>query len=192
MLHILGQCLVEKIGRVMPMAQIFSVHCRLDQKGARHRQNAFIPSQERCCVDTLSADMTANPHLKFRHSPWTFDERSTAELEQLADGAIVVDAAGSIVFANAVAIAMHGRLIMGVQPDDYSPMHGLFTEDGRPYPSTDLPLARAAMFGETVLGAKWRIRRPDGSSVTAMGDAMPLTDAQGTQSGAILLFHQTS
>jgi hypothetical protein len=81
---------------------------------------------------------------------------------------------------------------MGVQPDDYSPMHGLFTEDGRPYPSTDLPLARAAMFGETVLGAKWRIRRPDGSSVTAMGDAMPLTDAQGTQSGAILLFHQTS
>jgi PAS domain-containing protein len=152
----------------------------------------LIFSQERCCVDTFSADMTANPYLKFHCSPWTFDERRATELEQLADGAIVVDAAGSIVFANAVAIAMHGRLIMGVRPDDYSPMHGLFTEDGRPYPSTDLPLARAAVFGETVLDARWRIRRPDGSSVTAMGDAMPLTDAQGKQTGAILLFHQTS
>jgi len=48
------------------------------------------------------------------------------------------------------------------------------------------------MFGETVVGAKWRIRRPDGTSVAAMGDAMPLTDMQGSQSGAILLFHQTS
>ncbi|WP_458071292.1 PAS domain-containing protein [Rhodanobacter sp. BL-MT-08] len=136
--------------------------------------------------------MTINPHLKFRDSPWTFDERAAADLELLAEGAIVVDETGRIVFANAVAVAMHGRLIMGVQPDDYSPMHGLFTEDGRPFPSTDLPLARAAVFGETVLGAKWRIRRPDGSGVTAVGDAMPLTDTQGRQTGAILLFHQTS
>ncbi len=137
-------------------------------------------------------DMTLNPYLTFRHSPWTFDERTAAELEQLIDGAIVVDETGCIIFANAVAIAMHGRLIMGVQPDDYSPVHGLFTEDGRPYPSTDLPLARAAMRGETVVGARWRIRRPDGTSVVAMGDAMPLMDAQRRQTGAILLFHQTS
>ena len=136
--------------------------------------------------------MTPNPYLPFRHSPWTFDERTAADLEQLIDGVIVVDEAGSIVFANAVAIAMHGRLIMGVQPDDYSLMHGLFTEDGRPYPSTDLPLARAAMLGETVVGARWRIRRPDGTSVTAVCDAMPLTDTLGKQTGAILLFHQTS
>jgi len=159
----------------------------------RFKNGAFFSSaRARSGVDTLLADMTANPNLNFRYSPWTFDERTAAELEELTDGAIVVDAAGSIVFANAVAVAMHGRLIMGVLPDDYSPMHGLFTEDGRPYPSTDLPLARAAMFGETVVGAKWRIRRPDGTSVAAMGDAMPLTDMQGSQSGAILLFHQTS
>ena len=138
------------------------------------------------------ADMISNPYLKYRERPWIFNEQSAAELEQLTEGVIVVNESGSIVFANAVAIAMHGRLIMGVLPDDYSPVHGLFTEDGRPYPSTDLPLARAAMLGETVLGARWRVRRPDGSSVTAMGDAMPLSDAQGKQTGAILIFHQTS
>jgi len=42
------------------------------------------------------------------------------------------------------------------------------------------------------VGARWRIRRPDGTSVVAMGDAMPLMDAQRRQTGAILLFHQTS
>jgi PAS domain-containing protein len=135
--------------------------------------------------------MILNPYLKYRESDWIFDERSAAELEQLEDGAIVADELGRIIFANATAVSVHGRLIMGVLPDDYSPVHGLFTEDGRPYPSTDLPLARAVMFGETTLGARWRIRRPDGSSVTAMGDAMPLKDAQGKRSGAILLFHQT-
>lgn len=136
--------------------------------------------------------MISNQYLKYREQSWVFDEHSAVELEQLVDGAIVVDERGCIVFANATAIAMHGRLIMGVFPDDYSPMHGLFTEDGRPYPSSDLPLARAAMFGETVLDARWRIRRPDGSSVTATGNAMPITDAQGKQNGAILIFHQTS
>ena len=76
---------------------------------------------------------------------------------------------------------------MGVRADDCSPMHGLFTEDGRPYPSSDLPLARAALFGKMVLDARWRIRRPVGSSVTAMGDAMPIRDAPGRQTGAILI-----
>ena len=90
-----------------------------------------------------------------------------------------------------MAIVMHGRLTMGVLPDDYSPVHGLFTEDGRPYPSSDLPLLRAALGGETILEARWRIRRPDGSSVLATGDAMPLHAEPGQLTGAILIFQVT-
>jgi len=134
-----------------------------------------------------------NTHHKFGYPkrPWVLDSAAKTELEGLEEGIIVADRRGMIVFANTSAITMHGRLIMGAMPDDYSPLHGLFTEDGRPYPSTDLPLARAVLFGESVSGARWRIRRPDGSSIAAAGDAMPLKDAKGEQNGALLIFRQT-
>lgn len=134
--------------------------------------------------------MTYFKSLQKRNPPWLFNEENAAELDTLMEGAIVTDAEGSIIFANAAAIAMHGRMIMGVLPDDYSPTHGLFTEDGRPYPSSDLPLARAALRGETVLNSRWRIRRPDGSSVAAIGDAIPLRSSYSEQAGAILIFRE--
>jgi PAS domain-containing protein len=148
----------------------------------------LLRSSPGCCIDMTFDNLSNSPRSGVQDAPWTFDERAAAELERLAQGVIVADEAGRLVFANAAAVAIHGRLIMGVQPDDYSLMHGLFTEDGRPYPSTDLALARAVLFGETTIDTRWRIRRPDASSVVAMGDAMPLIDDRGVQIGAILLF----
>lgn len=135
--------------------------------------------------------MTYFQSLQQRNLPWVFSDKNIAELKALADGAIVADAQGALIFFNAAAIVMHGRMIMGVQPEDYSHIHGLFTEDGRPYPSSDLPLMRAAIGGETVLNAKWRIRRPDGSLVLANGDAMPIYQKSGQRKGAILVFSVT-
>lgn len=132
--------------------------------------------------------MTYFQSLQQRDPPWHFTDENAIELETREEGIIVADAAGSIIFANDAAIVMHGRLTMGVLPDDYSPVHGLFMEDGRPYPSGDLPLVRAALGGETVLNARWRIRRPDGTSVLATGDAMPIYAEPGLLGGAILIF----
>lgn len=129
--------------------------------------------------------------LQQRDPAWIFSDENAAELMSLSEGAIVADAQGSIIFVNPAAVVMHGRLIMGVRPEDYSPVHGLFTEDGRPYPSSDLPLLRAAIGGETVLNAKWRIRRPDGSTVLAVGNAMPLYTESGRHDGAIIIFTVT-
>jgi hypothetical protein len=38
--------------------------------------------------------------------------------------------------------------LMDVLPNDYSPMHGLFTEDSQPYRSSGLPLAHAAIIDD--------------------------------------------
>ena len=108
-----------------------------------------------------------------------------ATLGQLAEGVIVTDAAGRITLVNEAATRLHGVSRLGVTPDAYSRPYGLLTEHGRPYPSLDLPLARAVR-GETVLEARWRIRRPDGSEVLAVGNASPVLDDAGRQVGAVL------
>jgi PAS domain S-box-containing protein len=110
---------------------------------------------------------------------------SAAILAQLAEGVIVTDTAGRITLVNAAAAAIHGVSRLDVEPDEYSASYHLFTEEGGPYPPLDLPLTRAVR-GETVRNARWRIRRPDGDEVTAVGNAQPLKDGDGSQIGAVL------
>lgn len=114
-------------------------------------------------------------------SPWL-----AAALDQLAEGVIVADEQGRIVYVNAAAAAIHGVAGLGVGPDDYADSYHLFTMDGAPYPSEELPLARAVSAGETVKDSYWRIQRADGRSIVALGTAGPVYDGQGRQIGAVL------
>lgn len=109
-----------------------------------------------------------------------------AILSQLAEGVIITDAQGTITFVNEAAARLHGTAQLEVGPDQYSQAYSLLTEDRRPYPPNDLPLARAAQRGETVTEATWRVRRPDGSEVLAIGNALPVRDADGSVFGAVL------
>jgi PAS domain S-box-containing protein len=111
--------------------------------------------------------------------------QQAATLGQLAEGVVVTNAAGRIVLVNEAAARIHGVSRLEIGPDEYSETYRLLTEDGRPYPSLDLPLARAVR-GETVLDARWRIRRSDGREVLAVGNARPVLDATGRQIGAVL------
>ena len=108
-----------------------------------------------------------------------------AILGQLAEGVIVTDAAGRITFVNQAAETMHGVARLDVEPDAYSDTYRLFNEDGRPYPTFDLPLARAVR-GQIVRDERWRILRPDGSVILAIGSARPLLGRGGRQIGAVL------
>lgn len=109
-----------------------------------------------------------------------------AVLTQLEEGVIITDATGRIVFVNEAAKLLHGVSRLDVAPEDYSETYHLFTEDGRPHPIDDLPLVRAVKRGESVVGQRWRIRRPDGREVLAIGDATPVSDPDGRQIGAVL------
>lgn len=108
-----------------------------------------------------------------------------AILSQLAEAVIVADQEGRITFVNEAARRLHGVDQLGVAPEEYSDAYHLLTEDGRPYPPYELPLARSVR-GEQVLDSRWRIARPDGTEVLAVGSAQPLLDRSGNQTGAVL------
>lgn len=112
-------------------------------------------------------------------------------LRQIAEGVIVTDASGQIVFVNPIAAQIHGAAHLNVSPSAYSSAYALLTVDGEPYPALDLPLARAVA-GEIVTEARWRIRRPNGTVVLAVGSACPLYGESGRQVGALLILREAT
>ncbi len=109
----------------------------------------------------------------------------TATLGQLIEGVIVADRDGRITFVNEAAKSLHGVAELGVKPADYASTYHLFREDGSPFPSDELPLARA-MQGEVVQEARWRVRRPDGTEILAIGSARPIIAPDKSRLGAVL------
>lgn len=109
-----------------------------------------------------------------------------AVVAQLAEGVIITNASGRIVFVNKAANDLHGVMKLDVEPDKYAETYRLFTIGGEPHPAETLPLTRAVLNDETVLGARWLIRRPDGSEVLALGNAQPVYSDSGQKIGAVL------
>jgi PAS domain S-box-containing protein len=109
-----------------------------------------------------------------------------AVFQQLSEGVITADETGKLNFVNQRAMDLHGIEDLTATPENYSDAYHLFRENGEPYPSSELPLARAALRGETVTDEHWLIRRPDGSEILAIGSACPILDEQGRQIGSVL------
>lgn len=112
-----------------------------------------------------------------------------AVVAQLAEGVIITDAGGRIVFVNKAANDLHGVMKLDVDPDRYAETYSLFTIDGKPHPAETLPLTRAVLKEETVIDARWLIRRPDGTEVLALGNAQPVYSDSGQKIGAVLTIH---
>jgi PAS domain S-box-containing protein len=110
----------------------------------------------------------------------------TAVLGQISEGIIIADADGRITMVNEAAARLHGVAEVGVTVSRYTEMYHLLTPEGRPYPTEELPLARAVLRGETVVDAEWRVHRPDGSEVIVQGSAVPVVADDGQQLGAVL------
>ena len=123
-------------------------------------------------------------------------ERLAAEqaliLGQAVEGVILTDAAGRITFVNEAARRMHGLAELDVGVEQYTAAYGLFTMDGAPHPPAELPLARAVVQGETVVGALWRVRRPDGTESVLQGSAAPVLAEDGSRLGAVLTMHDVT
>lgn len=107
-------------------------------------------------------------------------------LDQLGEGVIVADADGRIISVNRAAEEIHGRSLLGAVPDSYSDDYQLLTMEDAPHPPNELPLARAVMRGEDVIDAPWKILRPDGTIVIAVGTARPVRNTDGIQIGSVL------
>ncbi len=134
-------------------------------------------SEQRAVEEALREASVRNEALAAEHA---------VILGQLAEGVIVTDCDGKTVFINEAAKRLHGVDQLGVRLDEYSNAYHLLTQDGRPYPPRELPLARAVLDGKTITDALWRIRRPDGSEVLVIGSPRPVHRADGGLVGAVL------
>jgi PAS domain S-box-containing protein len=119
-----------------------------------------------------------------------FAAERDATLRQLVEGVILTDAGGRISFVNDAARRLHGVAKLDVLPEHYTETYSLLTEEGDPYPPVELPLARAALRGDVVTQARWKIRRPDGTEILVEGNAQPIHDEQGCKIAAVLTLRQ--
>jgi sigma-B regulation protein RsbU (phosphoserine phosphatase) len=116
-----------------------------------------------------------------------------AALQRVAEGVVLVDRKGRCVFANAAARKITGMDPLGVPPAEWSSTYGCFRPDTvTPYPSEELPLARA-MRGESVHGEELFIRNAsnlEGAWVSV--DASPLRDEKGEPAGGVVVFRDVT
>lgn len=111
----------------------------------------------------------------------------------LADGVIVSDLDGRFLLFNPSAEEMLGLGAQDVTPDRWTEAYGCYLADTvTPFPSEDLPLARA-LRGEEIVDEPIFIRnphKPSGTWISVSGK--PLTDDNGLVWGGLVIFRDVS
>jgi sigma-B regulation protein RsbU (phosphoserine phosphatase) len=110
-------------------------------------------------------------------------------MQQVAEGVIIADRDGRFVFWNEAARRIIGTGPRPGAPDEWSSLYGCFLPDGvTPYPSAQLPLARAIR-GEHVREAEMLIRNadvPEGAWISVNGG--PLREGDVEVIGGVVVF----
>ncbi len=76
--------------------------------------------------------------------------------------------------------------LVGMPSESYVQLYSLFLADGvTPLTLEQLPLYRATRYGETIRDEEGIIERPDGTTITAIANVVPIRDSQGQIIGAI-------
>jgi signal transduction histidine kinase/PAS domain-containing protein len=103
-------------------------------------------------------------------------------LDTLPMGVIVAEAPGGrMTYLNPAALALGGgdaEVLAAPAIADYTLRWGLFRPTGEPFPSDELPLARA-LAGEATHDVEMLVRRPDGIERTVLCSGVPLRDDAG-------------
>jgi PAS domain S-box-containing protein len=198
--EVVEQGLVAMLDRVLETGETVQERefpIRFDRSGKGHLELGCFDFSLQLLRDAdgtpagvLSCAVEVTEQVRSRSDIERLAAERAAVLEQLNVGIITTDEQGRIDFVNQRAYELHGVARLDVSPDDYAAVYALLREDGTPYPSEQLPLARAVMHDEHVIDARWKIRRPDGSVVTVQGSARPIFDESGTKLGAVLTVHE--
>ncbi|MGH2444179.1 MAG: GAF domain-containing protein, partial [Chloroflexota bacterium] len=114
-----------------------------------------------------------------------------AVLDQMADGVVMADPAGLIMYANNAAYNLLG---INPQDPDRDPRLELMRGSqvsGEPV-TDDQNIVSRALQGETVRNVEHRFQRPGGSEIFTQSSASPVRDADGQLLGAVAVFRDVS
>lgn len=115
-----------------------------------------------------------------------------AILGQIADGIVIADASGTVVFANAAAERLLGTKGVGATPSEQSSVFRMCRPNGEPFPGNDLPLVRAALGTETIVNEDVLIRRADGPNLIIECSATPVVGDDGENMGGVVSFRDVT
>lgn len=120
------------------------------------------------------------------------DTLMMSALSQMSEGVIIAGKEGELLYFNDFAEKLHGAGLRNVSPEDYSKTYNLLRMSGTPFPFDELPLSRTVARGEVVENVRWRIVRPDGTEVVALGTSRPVFAQDGSQIGSVLTIRDDS
>jgi PAS domain S-box-containing protein len=124
-------------------------------------------------------------------------ERARDRLQQVLDvlpeGILIADVDGRIVMCNAGALAIIGQVPPETDPWGQRTLERFYL-DGSACPPEELPLARAAVRGEVVLGEQLLVRSASagGALVPILMNSAPLRDQKGQIVGAVAALQDIS
>ena len=138
----------------------------------------------------LIVDTALNLHAK--HGRPT-DHLIETVFNSISDGVVATDAQGNFLFVNDSATQIVGMDAQEGPPDEWADTYGTFYPDRKtPFPSEDLPLARA-MRGERTEEVELFIRnrqRPDGVFINVIG--RPLQDPDRGHVGGVIVLRDVT
>ena len=94
------------------------------------------------------------------------------------EGVLLFDGAGTVLYFNHEAQRQRGYLKVGVTLSQLASQNTFTDRDGRPLTATSIPIA-VALGGKVLVGARWVVKRPDGTSQFLGGSAWPMKDERG-------------
>lgn len=113
-------------------------------------------------------------------------------IAHMADGLAIFNELGTLVKMNPAGQAIFGHgVIEGSSAAKYVEQYGLYQENGELFKLDELPSMRA-LKGETVIGVTMLVHPPGSSEKIMQVSCSPLTDAQGTITGAVSVLHDVT
>lgn len=118
-------------------------------------------------------------------------QRLTSLITTLPEGLLMIEPDGRISLSNQAAGEILGHRLEGASLAKRAPGAWLYTPDGRPFPTEQIPAARA-LRGETANAVEMQVRRGDDRIVPLLVSAGPVRAADGSIAGAIIVFQDIS
>jgi PAS domain S-box-containing protein len=117
--------------------------------------------------------------------------RFGAVLDQMADGVVVVDAAGRLERSNTAADELLGEELASTPVEQWPARYDLATVEGRGMAPPEFPLVRA-LRGERVRRANFIVKNPWGTERHLSSSAGPILNAAGEPTGAAMVLRDVS